>query len=186
MDKATLRQTLRQARQAMTVQERAQESQLVCQKLIQWPTAQQAQVILSYAAQREELDLTAFHQWAWAQGKTLAFPVSGSEGRMEAYALRSEAGLAPGRFGILEPQEPNRRYIPPETVDLVLVPCVAVDAKGCRLGQGGGYYDRYLLRCPQAVTVAAAFSVQQVDCLPVERHDALVTYVVTAQGLWKT
>jgi 5-formyltetrahydrofolate cyclo-ligase len=186
MDKATWRQALRKARQAMTAQERAWESQEACQRLRQWPTAQVAQVILSYAAQAQELDLTAFHRWAWEQGKTLAFPVSGPEGRMEAYAPDCEAGLAPGRFGILEPQEPNRRYIAPETVDLVLVPCVAVDARGCRLGQGGGYYDRYLPRCPQAVTVAAAFSVQQVECLPGESHDAPVAYVVTAQGLWKT
>jgi 5-formyltetrahydrofolate cyclo-ligase len=185
MDKATWRQALRQARQAMTAPKRARESQEACQRLMQWPMAQGAQVILSYAAQGEELDLTAFHRWAWGQGKTLAFPVSGPEGRMEAYAPDREAGLAPGRFGILEPKAPSRRYVPPETVDLVLVPCVAVDARGCRLGQGGGYYDRYLPRCTQAVTVAAAFSVQQVEQLPGESHDAPVAYVVTARGIQK-
>jgi len=92
--------------------------------------------------------------------------------------------LAPGRFGILEPapglRGDPRRDIPPHRVDLVVVPGVAFDPQGNRLGSGFGFYDRLLARVrADTHLVAPCFQCQVVSCVPAEPHDIRVHQVIT-------
>ena len=103
---------------------------------------------------------------------------------MHFYYLQSfdgsngEVVLAEGYKGILEPVAWT---LAEEGQALVILPAVAVDVKGYRLGQGGGYYDRYLQAHPQHPTIALAFEMQVVDHLPVESFDWKVWVIVTEE-----
>ena len=178
-EKADQRAAARRARRELTVSQREEKSRAICQKLSALPALQNARTVFSYCAAPEEADLSAFHRWALAQGKRLAFPVCGEKGRMEAYIPDSQEALRPGRLGILEPDPARGERVPPEELDAIVLPCVAFDKANRRLGQGGGYYDRYLVRCPRAVRIAAAFAAQELPAVAANAEDMAVDMVVT-------
>ncbi|MGY1606555.1 MULTISPECIES: 5-formyltetrahydrofolate cyclo-ligase [unclassified Geodermatophilus] len=94
--------------------------------------------------------------------------------------------LAPGRFGILEPVGPRLGPTAVGTAEVVVVPALAVDRGGVRLGRGGGWYDRALVHVrPSAVVVALVFDDELVDRLPALGHDRPVSAVVTPSGGWQ-
>ena len=68
----------------------------------------------------------------------------------------------------------------------MLVPCAGFDADGNRLGRGGGYYDRYLSRCPQAAAILTAFEAQRLEHVPREEHDLAFSLTVTEKGLFRS
>lgn len=94
--------------------------------------------------------------------------------------------LLPGRYGLSEPVGPRSGAAGIRVADAVVVPALAVDRSGVRLGRGGGYYDRALVHArPDAVLVTVVFDDERVDELPHERHDQPVTAVVTPSGGWE-
>jgi 5-formyltetrahydrofolate cyclo-ligase len=112
-------------------------------------------------------------------------PVVPTGGRELTWAVDT-GRLAPGRFGLLEPVGPRLGPTAIGTAEVVVVPAVAVDRAGVRLGRGGGYYDRALRHVrPDARLVALVFDDELVDELPVEPHDQRVTAVVTPSGGWR-
>lgn len=111
---------------------------------------------------------------AAARGKTVALPVSGPDGSMEFY--RYDGVLRPGRFGIMEPD--SRELLVPEAGDLLLVPGVAFDRRGYRLGRGGGYYDRYLA-AHTGVTMGLCWGQMLIGQVPHTCYDVPVDYIVT-------
>ncbi|MFC4693222.1 5-formyltetrahydrofolate cyclo-ligase [Geodermatophilus arenarius] len=109
-------------------------------------------------------------------------PDSGAELRWAVDTGR----LAPGRFGLLEPVGPRLGPTALGTAEVVVVPALAVDRTGVRLGRGGGYYDRALQHArPGAVVAALVFDDELVDRLPALEHDRPVTAVVTPSGGWQ-
>ncbi len=94
--------------------------------------------------------------------------------------------LAPGRYGLMEPLGPRLGPTAIGTAEAVVVPAVAVDRSGVRLGRGGGFYDRALVHArPGALLVAVVFDEEFVDELPAEPHDRRVGVVVTPSGGWQ-
>ena len=88
--------------------------------------------------------------------------------------------LAPGAFGVLEPTG-ALRPVPVTRLDLVLVPGIAFDRRGHRLGRGEGYFDRFLARVPKAIpTIGICYDFQLVDRLPTDPHDQAVRTVISA------
>jgi 5-formyltetrahydrofolate cyclo-ligase len=111
-------------------------------------------------------------------------PVVPPTGRELGWAVDT-GRLAPGRYGLLEPVGPRLGPAAIGAADAVVVPALAVARDGCRLGRGGGYYDRALRHArPDAVLVAVVFDDELVDALPAEAHDHPVTAVVTPSGGW--
>ncbi len=96
--------------------------------------------------------------------------------RMDFYQVEDVSQLQLGAHGIHEPNA-SARLIEASTIDLIILPGLAFTRCGKRLGYGGGYYDRYLLRASQAELIALAFAEQLVDDLPTEPHDRRVTRV---------
>jgi 5-formyltetrahydrofolate cyclo-ligase len=117
-------------------------------------------------------------------GARVLLPVVPPVGRELDWAVDT-GRLAPGRFGLLEPVGPRLGAAALGDADVVVVPALAVDSAGTRLGRGGGYYDASLGHArPDAVLVALLFDGERVDELPAEPHDRPVTAVVTPSGGW--
>lgn len=97
-----------------------------------------------------------------------------------------EDDLAVGHFGIMEPKEEALRPVEPSILDLVIVPGVAFDKNGYRIGYGGGYYDRFLPRLPEkTTTISLAFEIQLIDKIPTSQYDLPVQYIITEEQFIK-
>lgn len=171
-------------RRVLSGPERATKSAAICEHLTALPELQAARTVLSYRATEDEVALTAFHTWALEQGKVLAFPVSYSGGRMEAYVPQGAESWEKGRYGIWEPDPERSRLVEPGELNAVILPCVGFDASGQRLGHGGGYYDRYLPQCPKAVCVLVAFEAQRLEWVMTDPHDQRAELAVTERGVF--
>ena len=142
-----------------------------------------ARNIMMYCSVEREPDTRAIANAAFSAGKTVAFPFCYRGGEMDARIVRSIDELSPAMLGI--PAPPGAApVIAPGDLDLVLVPALAFDRAGYRLGYGGGYYDRYLIGIP-AVTIGLARKLLIRASLPREPHDIAVEYVVTECGIEK-
>ncbi len=135
-----------------------------------------------YCARASEIDITAFARVAQERGVTLYWPrFDGRAGRYDLAAAKVGAGeLAPGRFGICEPAA-NAVTIPdPVRIENLvwLVPALAFDRDGHRLGHGGGYFDR-LLADSRGLRVGIAYDWQIIDHVPAESHDERMDQLVT-------
>ena len=185
MGKAEERALALAARRALTAVERREKSETICRTLLRLPVLETADVILSYMAAWDEVDLSSLHEVLWARGKTLAFPVSGRSGHMAAWAPSEPGAVTEGRFGIREPDTARAKPVAPEEIGLALIPCLAFDGALTRLGHGAGYYDRYLPRCTGAVLVAAAFEAQRLTHVTAEAHDRAMDIAVTESGIYR-
>ena len=185
MNKKELRSAAIRARAGLSHAVREAASRTICERLWALPELRDAGVIFSYLAMPEEADPEALHGRLRAMGKTVAFPVTGKNGAMEAYAPDEGLRFTRDRFGILTPVTDAAQRIDPAEIDLVLTPCVAFDSACRRLGHGGGYYDRYFPRCPQALRICAAFEIQRLPAIPAEPWDAAMHAVVTEAGIYR-
>lgn len=178
MDKILLRQALRARRQALTAGEIAQAAALATARLWSEPCWRLAQTMALHLAVRGELPTAALITAAWKEGKRVALPRM-SGGRMEMRLATVATVLVPGAHGIPEPPV-EAEIIKPSELDLVVVPGVAFDRRGGRLGQGGGDYDRLLSQLkPDCYVVGWCHDFQMVDAVPSEPHDQRVGLVVT-------
>ncbi len=174
--KAALRASVRRAREALDADERRAASATASTRLLALPELRRARTVLLYAALPDEADPGRAGEALLDRGVRVLLPrVVGDELHL-ARARRGEK-LLPGAFGILEPQGPR---IEEDQVDVAVLPGVAFDRTGARLGQGKGFYDRLLPRLrPDGLLVGFAFSCQVVAHVPVEPHDRRVQVVVT-------
>ena len=180
-EKKAQRRAARAARQGLTAEQRKEKSARICQKLMALPEVQKARTIFSYLALWDEVDLAALDAWAEANGKRVAYPVCGKHGQMEIYIPHSREEMLTDSYGITIPDPDKSQRVDPKELDVVLVPMVAFDAENHRCGQGGGYYDRYLVRCPEAKHIAVAFAEQEVPRVVTEAFDMPMDIVVTDQ-----
>ena len=170
------------ARRALTPEQRHSYSHTICQKLISMPAVHKAQLIFSYMAAFDEVNLSVFHQWVRHEGKTLAFPISGKTGIMTAHIPCDDKHWETGSFGILSPSPHHSVQIHPTEIDLVIVPCVGFDSRHNRLGHGAGYYDRYLSMCSHAIKVAVGFEVQRLPFVICDQNDIPMDAIVTEEN----
>ena len=183
--KRTLRASLRVRRENLSPSERTALSHRITSTLIALPDFRRASTVLAYMSLGAEFETAAFVQRVLADGKILVLPrVNRELRRLDLFAVRDlEAELAPGVWGIREPVPESCQTVVAEDIDFALVPGLGFDARGGRLGYGGGYYDRLLAGLPaSAPRVAAAFSAQMLEAVPMESHDQYVDVVVTEDG----
>lgn len=144
-----------------------------------------SRTVFCYVSMPEETDTHGLIQGLLAEGKgrTVAIPrVLTADQKLEARCLTRWAGsFVPGPFGILEPDPAVLKTVDPRTIDCVIVPGLAFDRDGYRLGRGKGYYDKFLAEIgPGAVRIALAFECQRVERVPREAHDQKVDRVLFA------
>jgi len=117
-----------------------------------------------------------------SRGKRVFIPVTVPKTKaLIVSELKSyEDDLVVGHFGVMEPKEEALRPVEPSILDLVIVPGVAFDRNGYRIGYGGGYYDRFIPRLPQkTTTVSLAFDMQLIEKIPTSEYDMAVEYIIT-------
>ncbi len=183
-EKSRMRQAVLARRDALVAAHRQQRSQALCVRVLARDEWQRAQVILATVAMGSEPDTQWLLHRALEQGKTLVLPrVQRADKSLGLYAVQHlSQDLLPGVWGILEPNPQRCASIPLTQVDLILVPGVAFDHTGARLGYGAGYYDRMLARAEcRARTLAMAFEEQWVPQVPMDDHDQRVHCVLFDQ-----
>lgn len=171
------------ARTALTTEERAKASQTICELIKQHQISQDAKNVLAYATWGVEVDITELNEWFERSGVKVAYPICGEEGKMIAAVPLKGEGFEIGKYGIRAPIMEKSELIPPDAIDLVLVPCVGFDEEKMRLGMGKGYYDRYLPQCTHAVKLLVAYEAQKVDRIIRESFDHPVDWIVTEKGI---
>lgn len=180
--KAALRSEVRARIAAMSEERRASESAEVVRHVLADATWTAARSVLLFMPLPDEVRIRPLMDAAWAAGKPVALPASdAASGAYVARRVRSADDLRPGRFGILEPDE-RCPVVPFSALDLVLVPGIAFDRAGNRLGRGRGFYDRMLALGPDAVSCGVGFDGQVVAVVPVEPHDVKLHRVWTPAG----
>jgi len=177
--KAALRARVRTELARITPAERQTASTQACALLKSQTCWRESRSILFYAPRPDELDLWPLLAEAIAAGKTVALPRFAPAGNNYAAArvINLESDLATGKFGLREPRS-SCVEIPLNRLDLVLVPGVAFDLDGCRLGRGKGFYDA-MLGARRGLSCGAAFDQQIVSRLPTEPHDVILTCILT-------
>lgn len=175
--KAALRAEMKRLKAAMSAEERRREADAAWQRIEAMACFRSWQHILLYYSLPDELcSHEAVNRWT-ALGKQVYLPVVvGDELVICRY---SPTAMQQGAYGIWEPAGDD---VPAERMDAVIVPGVAFDAQGNRLGRGKGYYDRLLCGCP-AVRVGVCYDCQMVSELPAEPHDCRMHYVATASSV---
>jgi 5-formyltetrahydrofolate cyclo-ligase len=180
--KGALRRQLRQARAAIPRSERRRAAQAAARHLARACRAWGARHVAAFLGTAGEIDTGPLLARLHRQGCRLYLPKVGARGELRFTRWRPGQALRANRYRIDEPVALAR----PPRLDLVVLPLVAFDGAGGRLGMGGGYYDRWLAR-PRAARrprcVGYAFAAQEAGAVPVAAHDARLDAVVTERGL---
>ncbi len=175
-----LRRAIRARRAALSPGHRARASERVVERLAAWPLLRTARRVALYAPLPTELDVAPLAARLAAGGVECVWPRRIPGGGPPNYAFAPARGLADmrrGAYGVLEPVSPP---VPTETIDVFIVPGVAFDRRGHRLGQGAGVYDRLLAaRRRGSVTVGVGFGFQLVDNIDAAPWDVALDAVVT-------
>ena len=187
--KAALRREAREIVKTLTAADRALAAEKILEHLKTWPAFRDAKAVALFCATFEEIDTENLIRHALAQGKEVRLPYIAAA-RMEFAVIRDyDQDLTEGAFGILEPREDLRAVsgsaalTPLPEPDLILIPGVAFDERGGRVGRGKGFYDRFL-EGKNTVKVGLAFEAQVLrKKLPLEAHDQLLDGLVTEQKL---
>lgn len=187
--RSALRAALLAQRRALPRAEAAARSAQVLARVRALPAWATAREVLAYMPVQGEVDVAALVEELWARGARVLLPRCrpGEPGAMDVACTTGLADLCPGAFGIAEPDPHACPALDAPRPDLVLVPGVAFDRRGQRLGFGGGFYDRFLagLGRPGPLLAAPCFGFQLVAELPAEPWDVPVDVIITEeQTLW--
>ena len=184
MDKNTLRIKYLQIRDSLPPKAREECSQKICSVVAETQEFKNCEVLLCYSPIRTEVDVMQLFDMAVSEGKTVGFPrVDGDD--MEFYAVSSCEELTPGTFGVSEPQASEKKRIDPRGKrTLMIVPGLAFDEMGNRIGYGKGYYDRYLRKYDGGIdTIAVCFEKQVTESIPSDESDIPVGKLATINGV---
>ena len=182
--RSALRRHFRNARRALTPSAASKNAQLITEHLLALAEVEAAQTIATFVAFDGEPDLTTFAEACRALGKTTVLPRIVSDTEMSFHGVAGSDALEDNRFGIAEPSASVPEVMLSE-IDVMLLPLVAFDARGTRLGMGAGYYDRALSKVAhrRPFLVGIAHTLQRsADPLPRETWDATLDAAVTEAG----
>lgn len=198
MDKAELRRAMIARRDALDLDVRAAKSAAICARLVELLDRSDAatpRIVAVYAAMGSEVDPAAFAAAAVARGWRVAYPCMLSASDTAACGQRmcmravsaGDASEAPfiahptRAFAATDVDSDRFPIVPAAELDMIIVPLVAFDRTGARLGYGGGCYDRYLpMLSPACQIVGIAFDEQRVDHVPTDAHDLSLPNIVSA------
>ena len=186
--KAALRTSVNDRRRAQSQPQRDEAARLLRDHVMSWPQAEMAGTVAAYYSMTTEPGTHRLVFGLWKRGHYVILPRQQPGGDLEWASYEGPDSLVAGPHGVLEPSEPSRGVDAISRAALVLVPALAVDHRGRRLGRGGGSYDRALARVGERVPVVALlFDGELIDEVPSSGHDQPVSAVARpGQGIVST
>jgi 5-formyltetrahydrofolate cyclo-ligase len=183
-DKRDIRKRIMTLRNAMPLEAIAAKSFEIVHRLTELREIRESSTLMVYLSFGSEVVADGLIVWGWEAGKRIIVPLCRPEGRVLTPCLIGGFDeLETGHYGIREPKADRLRPVPREEIDTVLIPAVAFDRQGRRVGYGGGYYDRFLPEIPRAARIGAAFACQIVAEIPPDPHDVPVDRIVTEKRI---
>jgi 5-formyltetrahydrofolate cyclo-ligase len=155
-------------------QQLAEWSAEIVEKL--WQRIGESRVVMAFWPLPDEVDIRPLIDRLVDEGKTVLLPKVTGDETMELRRYTSQADLSEGAFHIMEPV--GEPFVDYGQIDVALVPGVAFDAAGHRLGRGRGYYDRFLSEWPAIYKIGVCFPFQRVAEVPVEAHDVVLDQII--------
>jgi 5-formyltetrahydrofolate cyclo-ligase len=184
-EKTDLRREITSRRDCIPGPVRAIKDEAICERFVSLPAYKKARSLLLFASFRSEVSTTPIIRHALNDGKRVCLPrVNRAERKLDLFYINGIEDLESGYMGIPEPVEAPERKVSPGEMDLIMMPGIAFDSEGGRLGYGGGYYDRLIggmERRPPLVAVA--YEEQILEKIPVEEHDIRVDVIITDRRL---
>lgn len=188
-------------RRLLSQEEVHDRSKKICNQLINLEEFKRRKNVLIYVSMPDEVQTKEIFRAGLQQGKTLASPIVQRDNKMLLLSVLSEAHVKEllseaaniesrnwikAKFGIMEPREETIQPISLSEIEFIVVPGVAFDRRGKRLGLGGGYYDRLLEKTKDtALAVALAFDFQIISTIPTQDHDQEVDMIITDSEIIK-
>ena len=182
-EKQRLRRVIRELERQLSPRYKAESSRAIAAHLLAMPEYQAAGTVFCFVGMEREVDTRPILEDVLAAGKRLCVPLCVGDGIMELRAVTVLDQLVPGAYGILEPPA-DAPKVDVDEVDFAILPCVTCNHLGQRLGQGGGYYDRFLTHY-RGGTVLLCREKPIREEIPLEPRDMPVPWVLTERGLYE-
>lgn len=175
-EKDILRKRMRELKRQFTGKELGELSLLIINKVENHKAVARAETVLMYHSLPDEVDTHDAVNRLAESGKTVLLPKVTGESEMELRIYRGEGDLRKGAFGIMEPS--GELFTDYDSIDVAIIPGMAFDAGGNRLGRGKGYYDRLLARIPDVYKIGICFDFQKVESVPADINDIKMDEVI--------
>lgn len=175
-DKKELRKLIRQRKRQFSDSQLQELSFAVTESLIAHPNIKAAKVVMAYCSLPDEVYTRSLINKLRAMGKTVVLPVVLDDTSMEVRIYNDTTDLKEGAYGISEPA--GKRYEDIENIEVAIVPGMAFDKDGHRLGRGKGYYDRFLSKIPYIYKIGVCFGFQLLDNVPSAEYDIIMDEVI--------
>lgn len=182
-EKQQLRAVMRARERQLSDRYRRESDQAIAAHLTAMPEYQAAGTIFCFVGTPHEIDTRPILENALAAGKRLCVPLCTGPGMMELRQITTLSQLTPGAYGIPEPPEDAPTVSVDET-DFAILPCLTCNHLGHRLGQGQGYYDRFLAHYRSGAVLLCREKLIREE-IPLEPHDYPIPWVLTEQGLYE-
>lgn len=180
--KNELRQNILKSRRMFSKTLIAEKSNTIAEKFLNWSLYQQSDSVMLYLAMSDEPQLDRLIEQMFESGKRVYIPFLYNEwGKMDAAQIFGFDDIVVGKMNLRTPNPERLKIIDPTDIDLVIVPGVAFDIRGVRLGMGAGYYDRFLSKATNAVKIGVTWDKTIVDCLPSATHDISMDYLMSEE-----
>lgn len=179
--KSSIRQILRERKDAMTPEDRLKKSALICGHLM--TLVRDRETVMAYTSKQLEVNTVPIITALLERKNPVIVPIIVKEDvSLRLSYLRDLSALVPSTFGV---PEPIGSEIPAtgEDVDSIILPMLGFDRTGGRIGYGAGYYDRFLEKYPGLRKIGIAFACQEYDSLPLDETDVRMDHIVTEDGI---
>ncbi|HZJ99919.1 MAG TPA: 5-formyltetrahydrofolate cyclo-ligase [Tissierellaceae bacterium] len=184
MIKKTIRNLILENRSNLGKDIHKSYSETIVDKIFSSSFYENAKLIMTFISFGNEVDTHNFIKKSLSDGKRIAVPITFPKTReIKPSEILDFDELEVGYYNILTPKDKYIRYINPKEIDLAIVPGVAFDRDGYRVGYGGGYYDRFLSQYPDIIKLGIAFDLQIIDKIPKEDFDIAVDMIFTEKEI---
>ncbi len=189
MNKEKIRKDILQRRLSLSLEEIKNKSNQIFLNLVKTTEFLNSQNIMFYVATRSEAQTEEMIKASLKMGKRIFVPIILPDciNLAPSRLIDFDRELEKGKKGILEPKKEYRRLFPPENIELIILPGIAFDLAGNRIGRGLGYYDNFLKKVsPSTKLIALAFEMQIIEKVPAHRNDIPVHKIITEDRIITT
>lgn len=187
MNKSEIRANILRMRDALTIEEKKEKDSIIHLSFEKTKEYLNAHTILIYVSFGSEIDTITLIKNAFDAGKRVCVPLADRKTHtITPSEILSLEELEPGAYGILEPKSDCIRAVSGEEVNMTLVPGLAFDKNGYRIGYGGGFYDRFFEKYPHGKKIALCYDFQIQETVPINKYDIPVEKIITESNIFET